>query len=86
MKKKQFLFISCDEAKQICDKTQYQEASTWERLALKLRRCWCGVTKSYTKHNKKLTKNLKKANLNCLNATEKAKITTTFNKALTKKQ
>jgi hypothetical protein len=39
--KKSFLFISCQEAKHICDKSQYDEATGWERLKLGIRLIWC---------------------------------------------
>ena len=49
--KKRFLFISCEEAKLICDKVQYNEATNWERVKLNLRISWCSIAKSYTKKN-----------------------------------
>ncbi|MCA0133592.1 hypothetical protein [Winogradskyella alexanderae] len=84
--KKSFLFISCDEAKHICDKAQYGEASSWERLKLKLRISWCHITKSYTKKNTKLTDVMQKAEVNCLKNDERANIQKKFKKQLAKHQ
>jgi len=84
--KKSFLFISCEEAKHICDKCQYDEASSWERFQLKLRLAWCHVTRSYSNKNVKLTKAMKKARVNCLNHAEKQNIQNTFEKELAKHQ
>jgi hypothetical protein len=50
------LFISCAEAKSICDKDQYGEATDWEKLKLNIRLSWCKITKSYYNRNVKLTK------------------------------
>lgn len=67
---KKLLFISCDEAKFICDKAQYGEASDWEKLKLNIRRSWCKITKAYYKRNMKLT-----------NMIEASKVTNTEEKA-----
>jgi len=57
--KKKFLFITCEEAHHICDKSQYGEATLWERFKLSIRLSWCQVTRSYTKRNRTLTKVIK---------------------------
>lgn len=72
--KKSFLFISCDEAKHICDKTQYGEASLWERFKLKLRLCYCGISKSYSNKNSKLTETVKNGKVNCLKTEERNRL------------
>ena len=82
--KKSFLFISCDEAKHICDKTQYNEATGWERIKLGIRLSWCRITKAYSKNNNKLTDVVQKANVNCLKNDEREKLQKTFEKELTK--
>jgi len=84
--KKSFLFISCDEAKQICDKTQYGEATAWERIKLELRLSWCKFTKAYSKNNNKLTDAMKKAKVDCLNTSEREKLQKEFEQELTKHQ
>lgn len=84
--KKRFLFISCDEAKHICDKKQYGEASGWERVKLGLRLMWCQFTKSYSKDNNKLTEVLEKTEVNCLKNIERQKLQEQFNKELSKHQ
>lgn len=70
--KKGFLFITCEEAKHICDKSQYNEATSWEKFELKLRLLWCHVTKAYVNKNLKLTDAISKSHLNCMNAQERA--------------
>ena len=45
------LFINCDEATTICDKSQYGEASLLERIRLTLHLALCKDCKKYTKKN-----------------------------------
>lgn len=68
--RKRFLFISCEEAHHICDKSQYGEATLWEIIKLNLRLSWCRVTRQYTKKNRALTRAMKKAELKALNEDE----------------
>ena len=84
--KKSFLFISCDEAKQICDKAQYGEAKNWERLKLGIRLMWCKFTKTYSKDNNKLSEVMHKADVNCLKSSEKVKLQKEFEQELAKHQ
>ncbi|WP_299127256.1 hypothetical protein [uncultured Winogradskyella sp.] len=80
------LFISCEEAKHICDKTQYQEATSWERLKLGIRRSWCRITQAYVKKNNKLTELVEKSDLNCLKKEERHNIKKQFEEELAKHQ
>lgn len=84
--RKKFLFINCDEAKHICDKVQYGEASGWERLKLSLRLCWCGITKSYSNKNNKLTEAMQNAEVECLKINERQKLQKQFDEELAKQQ
>ena len=61
--KKNKLFIDCDEAMFICDKSQYNESTFWERFRLNIRYIYCHITRSYVKKNKKLS-SLKKIKIN----------------------
>lgn len=69
--KKSYLFISCDEAKHICDKAQYNEATPCEKFKLKFRYIWCRITRSYVNRNIKLTQAIKSSQVRCLNNSEK---------------
>ncbi|MGB0981667.1 MAG: hypothetical protein ACPGUH_06160 [Winogradskyella sp.] len=82
--KKSYLFISCEEAKQICDKTQYKEATTWERVKLNIRLLYCDITKTYSKNNTKLTNAIKKADVNCMRTDEIYKLKKQFETELAK--
>ncbi|WP_340156549.1 hypothetical protein [uncultured Winogradskyella sp.] len=84
--KQSFLFINCDEAKHICDKAQYGEASSWERVKLTIRLAYCRVTQSYSSKNSKLTESIEKAEVKCLKAEERKKIENQFKAELAKQQ
>lgn len=60
------LFVSCDEAKQICDKSQYGEATFWEKVKLNIRLSWCKITRAYSRNNRKLTEMVEKAHLDSI--------------------
>ncbi len=49
------LFINCDEATTICDKSQYGEASLMERIRLSLHLALCRHCKKYTRQNSLMT-------------------------------
>ncbi|MGV6830842.1 MAG: hypothetical protein ACWA5P_04655 [bacterium] len=83
--KKSFLFISCEEAKHICDKTQYNEATGWERIKLGIRLSWCKVTRAYSNRNNQLTKTVNDANVSCMNNSEKDQLKAAFEKQLLSK-
>ncbi len=80
--KKSFLFISCEEAHHICDKSQYGEASLWERIKLSIRLSWCRVTRAYTKRNKALTRAMKSSNVDFLKDDELDALRSQFNQEL----
>ncbi|MEY8847418.1 hypothetical protein AB9K26_01280 [Psychroserpens sp. XS_ASV72] len=82
--KKSFLFISCEEAQHICDKSQYGEATFWERVKLSIRLSWCKVTQAYTKSNRKLTNAIKSSKVDCLKDSEMEALKTQFEEQLKK--
>jgi len=82
--KKNFLFITCEEAKHICDKSQYGEATLWEKFKLNIRLSWCKITRAYTKRNRILTKNIKSSKVECLKHHEQQQLKEKFKTELTK--
>ncbi|HSQ45760.1 MAG TPA: hypothetical protein VLM44_02460 [Lutibacter sp.] len=52
--------LTCDEASAICDKSQYNEASLWEKIKLKVHLFLCKKCGLYAKQNKILSTCLKK--------------------------
>jgi len=84
--KKRFLFITCEEAKHICDKSQYGEATPWERFKLTIRLSWCKITRAYTSRNRKLTQAMENSEVNCLESQEKSQLKNVFEQELKKVQ
>lgn len=80
--RKNFLFISCEEAFHICDKAQYGEATLIERMKLNLRYLWCRFTQKYVKKNKRLTHAIKTANVQSLHQNERQQLLERFNRQL----
>ncbi len=82
--KKSKLFIDCEEAKYICNKSQYNESSWWERFRLNLRLLYCSITRAYVVKNKKLTKLIENNDVQCMDNKKKQKLKTDFQKELNK--
>lgn len=74
MSTKYKFFISCEEAKHICDKSQYGEASFWEKVKLNVRLSWCRFTRAYSSNNNKLTKLMKESKIESLENDTKAEM------------
>ncbi|QQX77173.1 MULTISPECIES: hypothetical protein [Aequorivita] len=69
-------FMKCDEAVHVCDKSQYNEASFFEKLKLKMHILICVLCRGHAKRNTKLTKTIKSANIKTLRPEEKQRIKT----------
>ena len=50
MSEKNKLFLSCNEANHTCDKTQYKDASIWEKVKLNFHLIYCRACRKYTKN------------------------------------
>lgn len=50
------LKVKCQEANHICDKSQYKEATFWEKVKLNIHLLYCRACRNYTARNAKLTK------------------------------
>lgn len=66
--------ISCEEASRICNKSQYREASLYEKIKLKFHILYCASCARFSKKNKKLTSLCDKADLHCLTEQEKTNL------------
>ncbi len=60
-----FLKITCQEANEICNKSQYGEASFSEKMKLEFHIAFCKICALYTKQNKNLTGIFKRKSLDC---------------------
>ena len=81
MSKNKF-FIPCDAAHHVCDKTQYKEATLWEKIKLNIHLIYCRACGEYSKNNAKLTKAIKKSEVACLDKKYKEVMKLDFEKVL----
>ncbi|KQC31200.1 hypothetical protein [Flagellimonas eckloniae] len=63
--------ISCEEASNICTRSQYKEASFWEIQKLRLHIFMCKACAKFTKQNTALTSLCNRADLNTLSESDK---------------
>lgn len=80
------MFISCDEAAQNCDKSQYNEASFWEKIKLNIHLIYCAVCRKYSGNNAKLSKIINDSDVDCLDLKSKQEMKECFEKELKKHQ
>lgn len=76
------IFVHCDEANHVCDKTQYKEATFWEKVKLNIHLIYCKACRKYTKNNTKLTKSIKASKVTCMDKKDKESMKKDFNKVL----
>jgi len=57
---------SCQDAAHFSDKLQYEEASFWEKLKLKMHIAYCERCREYNKKNSRLTQLFSEKNYNVL--------------------
>ena len=65
------VFLNCDEANHICDKNQYKEAGFWNQVKLNFHLIYCFACRKYTLRNMRLSKAVKKANIQTLSDNDK---------------
>lgn len=75
------MMISCEKAATICNKAQYKEASSWEKIKLKFHLIMCKTCAKHSAKNKKLTTLCNQARLAILSEEDKNKMKETFSKA-----
>jgi len=63
--------INCNNGKLLCDKNQYKEASLWEKIKLNFYLVVCSECRAYTSNNIKLTKTIKKKEVQNVSSSEK---------------
>ncbi|WP_299225094.1 glycine dehydrogenase [uncultured Psychroserpens sp.] len=79
------IFIPCEDANHVCDKTQYKEATLWEKIKLNIHLIYCNACRKYTKNNTKLTKLITKKPVT-MDTSTKESLQSAFEKELAKHQ
>ena len=78
------VFIKCEEANHTCDKTQYKEASFWEKIKLNIHLIYCAACRKYTARNTKLTQVVDKSKPKTLGTEQKAKMEEALQREISK--
>lgn len=78
MSEKNKVLISCDEANHSCDKSQYNEASFWEKVKLNLHLIYCSACRKYSKNNGKLSEVITRSKVDCLDLKSKKEMKECF--------
>jgi len=79
------IIIPCEEANHVCDKTQYKEATLWEKIKLNIHLVYCKACRKYTKNNTKLSQLFKNKSA-VLDASSKESLQAAFDKELANQQ
>ena len=66
--------MKCEEAGHVCDKSQYKEASLWEKVKLNFHLLYCKACREYTKNNMKLTKAFNNSEIKTMPLNDKKEI------------
>ncbi len=80
------LFLKCDEANHVCDKSQYKEASLIEKVRLTIHLLYCKYCREYSNKNAKLTKCVVNSKVECLDNTVKKEMKVNLKKELVNQQ
>jgi len=63
--------MKCQEANHACDKSQYKEASLWEKIRLSFHLLYCRACRKYSSRNKLLTKTIKDSDIKSISQEDK---------------
>ena len=63
---------ACQEVNHLCDKSQYKEATFWERIKLTIHLLYCRACRKYTAKNQKLTETIENAEVDYLDSNDKS--------------
>lgn len=84
MSTKNKVLISCDEANHSCDKSQYDEATFWEKIKLNIHLLYCRACRKYTRNNKQLSKVITRSEVDCMELKDKQEMKECFEAELKK--
>jgi len=82
--KKSKMDTSCEKANHVCDKTQYNEASLWEKIKLNIHLLYCKACREYSKDNQNLSSAVKESDVQCLDCEAKENMKSQFQAELEK--
>lgn len=77
-------FLKCEKAAHICDKKQYQEAKFTERILLRVHLLLCGLCRTYSSKNHKLSKSIENADIKIIDQNKKQELKDRLNHEILK--
>lgn len=80
------IFLKCNEAANVCNKSQYKEDSFREKMSLRLHLILCKMCRNFSKQNEKLTNTIKSSNIKTLTPEEKQYLKSQLKKDFNKQQ
>ncbi len=86
MSKKNKIFVTCEEASHNCDKSQYNEATFWEKMKLVIHILYCRACRKHSSANAKLSKAITESKVDCLKLKDKREMKECFEKELKQQQ
>lgn len=78
------IVIPCNEANHVCNKTQYREATLWDKIKLNVHLIYCRACRKYSNNNAKLSKTINKSKVECMDKVAKEHLKKHFEKVLSK--
>jgi predicted anti-sigma-YlaC factor YlaD len=78
------IFIKCEDANHKCDKSQYKEASFWEKVTLNIHLIYCAVCRKYSARNAKLTNAINQSKPKCIPKEQKELLKERLQKEMSK--
>lgn len=76
------IIMKCEEANHTCDKTQYNDATLWEKIKLNIHLLYCRACRKYTANNSKLTKLVNSKEVKTMEVSRKDSLKEAFNREL----
>lgn len=76
--------MKCEEAGHVCDKSQYKEASFWEKVKLNIHLIYCKACRDYTRSNTMLSKICKKSGIKTMPLNDKEDLKKKINQEMSK--
>ena len=76
------ILLKSEEANHTCDKTQYNEATLWEKIKLNIHLLYCRACRKYTVNNSKLTKLVNSQEVKTMEVSRKDSLKEAFSKEL----
>lgn len=76
--------MKCKDANHVCDKSQYNESSFWEKVKLNFHLIYCRACRKYSARNSKLSNIMNQSKIETINTSDKEKMKNQLKKEMVK--